>query len=156
MKLIKTGGRNAEQAEQLLKQLERRGGSAIDTVLPAASKIVTDVRKNGDRALQKYAMKFDGHTKQTPLQISREEMQQALEETPAKLREAIQRAAENIRAFAERQLPKDWNFSPSEGLKAGVAIRPLEAAGCYVPSGRYPLPSEAGTRDTGRCSTPEC
>lgn len=141
MKLIKTSGRNVVDAEQLLKQLERRGGSAIDTVLPAASKIVTDVRRNGDRALKKYAMKFDGHTKQTSLQISREEMQQALQETPAKLREAIRRAADNIRTFAERQLPQEWNFSPADGLKTGVAIRPLEATGCYVPSGRYPLPS---------------
>jgi histidinol dehydrogenase len=141
MKLIKTSGRNAEEAEQLLQQLERRGGSAIDTVLPAASRIVSDVRKNGDRALKKYAVKFDGHTKRTSLQISREEMRQALEETPAKIRGAIERAADNIRAFAARQLPKDWSFSPVDGLKAGVVIRPLEAAGCYVPSGRYPLPS---------------
>lgn len=141
MKLIKTSGRNAEEAELLLKQLERRSGATLDTVLPAVTRIVADVRKNGDRALRKYAVKFDGHTKQSSLQISREEMQQALKETPAKIREAIERAADNIRAFAERQLPQNWSFSPIDGLKTGVAIRPLEAAGCYVPSGRYPLPS---------------
>lgn len=141
MRLIRTSGRNAEQAEQLLQQLERRGGSAINTVLPAASKIVADVRKNGDRALRKYATKFDGHTKQSSLQISREEMQQAWEETPVALKDAIRRAADNIRAFAEKQLPQSWTFAPADGLRTGVAIRPLEAAGCYVPSGRYPLPS---------------
>jgi histidinol dehydrogenase len=141
MKLIRTSGRNAEEAEGLLQQLERRGGAAIDAVLPSASKIVADVRRNGDRALRKYSTKFDGHTKQTPLQISREEMQQALDEVPQELLRAMQVAADNIRSFAERQLPQAWNFSPAEGLKAGIAIRPLEAAGCYVPSGRYPLPS---------------
>lgn len=141
MKLIKTSGRNAQQTEELLRQMERRSGATLDTVLPQVTKIVQDVRKNGDRALKKYAIKFDGHTKQTSLQISREEMQQAYEETPTKLRDAIRRAADNIRAFAERQLPQDWSFNPEEGLKTGMAIRSLEAAGCYVPSGRYPLPS---------------
>jgi histidinol dehydrogenase len=140
MKLIKTSGRNRDEAEQLLQQLERRGGSAIETVMPAVSKIVADVRKNGDKALKKYAIKFDCHTKQSSLQISREEMQKALDEIPIPLRDAIERAADNIRSFAERQLPQSWNFS-SDGLKTGVAIRALEAAGCYVPSGRYPLPS---------------
>jgi histidinol dehydrogenase len=140
MKLIKTSGRNRDEAEQLLQQLEKRGGSAIATVTPAVSKIVADVRKNGDKALKKYAIKFDGHTKQSSLHISREEMHKALDEIPIPLRDAIERAADNIRSFAERQLPQSWNFS-SNGLKTGVAIRPLEAAGCYVPSGRYPLPS---------------
>jgi histidinol dehydrogenase len=52
------------------------------------------------------------------------------------------RAAQaNIRAFAEAQRPKEWTISPAEGVKTGQIVRPLESVGCYVPGGRYPLPS---------------
>ena len=50
-------------------------------------------------------------------------------------------AADNIRAFAKRQLPTPWSFSPAPGLSTGQMVRPICAVGCYVPSGRHPLPS---------------
>ena len=60
MKLIRTKGRGAAQTAAILAALERRGGAALDTVLPAVRRIVTDVRKRGDRALFRYAAQFDG------------------------------------------------------------------------------------------------
>ena len=42
---------------------------------------------------------------------------------------------------AESQLPKEWTISPAEGVKTGQIVRPLGSVGCYVPGGRYPLPS---------------
>ena len=57
------------------------------------------------------------------LRISREEMQRAWEETPAELQNALRSAAKNIRAFAERQLPQEWSFSPVPGLETGQVIR---------------------------------
>ncbi len=60
MKLISTKGRGAVQAREVLAALERRGGAALDSVLPAVRRIVTDVRRRGDRALLKYAAQFDG------------------------------------------------------------------------------------------------
>jgi histidinol dehydrogenase len=50
-------------------------------------------------------------------------------------------AQANIRAFAEKQLPHAWSFRPTEGMEVGQIIRPLSSVGCYVPGGRYPLPS---------------
>src|SRR6202020_1030564 len=47
----------------------------------------------------------------------------------------------NILAFAEAQLPKEWTFEPADGVKTGQIVRPLGSVGCYVPGGRYPLPS---------------
>ena len=60
MKLIRTTGRNARQAAKVLAALEQRGGAALDAVMPAVERIVTDVRKRGDRALLRYAARFDG------------------------------------------------------------------------------------------------
>jgi histidinol dehydrogenase len=57
------------------------------------------------------------------------------------LREALRKAAAQIRGFAKRQMPKSWNFAPTRGLKTGQLVRPLGSVGCYVPSGRHPLPS---------------
>ncbi len=57
------------------------------------------------------------------------------------LRDALSTAATQIRAFARRQMPKSWNASPVKGLTTGQLVRPLGSVGCYVPSGRHPLPS---------------
>src|SRR5665213_1395961 len=47
----------------------------------------------------------------------------------------------NIRSFAEAQRPREWTTSTVRGLTTGQIVRPLESVGCYVPGGRYPLPS---------------
>jgi histidinol dehydrogenase len=57
------------------------------------------------------------------------------------MREALTTAAEQIRAFAVAQLPASWSEEPIPGLTTGQLVRPLGAVGCYVPSGRHPLPS---------------
>jgi histidinol dehydrogenase len=54
---------------------------------------------------------------------------------------ALTRAAEQIRSFAVEQLPASWSYSTVEGLITGQLVRALGAVGCYVPSGRHPLPS---------------
>ena len=56
-------------------------------------------------------------------------------------RSALTTAAKQIRGFAERQMPASWNASPLAGLTTGQLVRPLGSVGCYVPSGRHPLPS---------------
>jgi histidinol dehydrogenase len=141
MRVVRTTGKSAAQAAQLLAQLEKRGGARLDSVLPTVRHIVRDVKKRGDAALLNYAAEFDGLKQPDMLQISREEMAGAWEATPVPLRKAIEVAAANIRAFAERQLPQSWSFRPQPGLIVGQQIRALGAVGCYVPSGRYPLPS---------------
>jgi histidinol dehydrogenase len=57
------------------------------------------------------------------------------------LHAALKLAARNITEFAKRQLPQEWDTEPVPGVKTGQRIRPLAAVGCYVPSGRHPLPS---------------
>jgi histidinol dehydrogenase len=141
MKLIRTTGRNAREAAAVLAALERRGGAALDQVLPAVKRIVTDVQKGGDRALLRYAAKFDGLAGPNALRVTQEEMAAAWKGLDPALRDALTTAQNQIRRFAKLQMPKSWNDSTVEGLTTGQLVRPLESVGCYVPSGRHPLPS---------------
>jgi histidinol dehydrogenase len=141
MKIIQTYGRGASVATQLIAQLERRGGAALDAVLPAVKRIVGDVRKRGDRALFKYAAQFDGMNEPETLRVFPEEMRAAWESTSASMRDALTTAAEQIRAFAVNQLPASWSEETILGLTTGQLVRSISSVGCYVPSGRHPLPS---------------
>jgi histidinol dehydrogenase len=141
MKLVKTFGRGAKAAAALIETLERRGAVSTARVEPAVRQIVAEVHKSGDRALVKYAAQFDGLTKRESLLVSRDEMKAAWETTSPKLQAAMMVARANILAFAEAQLPRDWTISPGRGVKTGQIVRPLGSVGCYVPGGRYPLPS---------------
>lgn len=141
MRLIRTKGRGSAAAAQLLAALEQRGGAALDAVLPAVTRIVRDVRKRGDRALLRYAMQFDGLAGADALRVTQEEMAAAWKTLDPALRQALTAAAGQIRKFAQRQMPSSWNMSPVAGLMNGQLVRPLGAVGCYVPSGRHPLPS---------------
>jgi histidinol dehydrogenase len=141
MKIIRTKGRGARQTEETLAALEVRGGAALDAMLPAVRRIVSDVRKQGDRALLRYAAKFDGLQDTACLRITPEEMAAAWEAVAPALREALTTASDQIRAFAVAQLPASWCEQPIAGLTTGQLVRPLGSVGCYVPSGRHPLPS---------------
>jgi histidinol dehydrogenase len=138
MKLIRSGGKSGAEA---IAALERRGGAALDAVLPAVKRIVGDVRRRGDRALLGYAKKFDGLASADALRVTLEEMESAWNSIDAEMRAALTVAAKQIRGFAQQQLPKTWSHSSAKGLTTGQLVRPLGSVGCYVPSGRHPLPS---------------
>jgi histidinol dehydrogenase len=140
MRLVKTQGRGGEETRQMLSELELRGARNTARAMPVVQRIVADVRKGGDKALRRYAAKLDGLAKQQPLEISRAEMEQAWDTMPKTLQAAMETAAGNIRRFAARQMPKQWSKTTA-GLTTGQQVRALGAVGCYVPSGRYPLPS---------------
>ncbi len=141
MRLIRTQGRGSKQADATLAALEQRGSASLDSVLPTVRKILRDVRKQGDRALLRYALKFDGLAPDSPLCISLEETAAAWHQLDPALQQALETAAANIRAFAKRQLPQSWQSSSTKGLTTGQLVRPIDSAGCYVPGGRHPLPS---------------
>jgi histidinol dehydrogenase len=141
MKLIRTRGRGARETAAVLAALEKRGGASLDSVLPAVKRIVSQVRRGGDRALLRYAKQFDGLEDSGRLRITPQEMAEAWKATDPALREALKIAARQIRAFAKQQLPKSWSHSPLAGLTVGQLVRSIDSVGCYVPSGRHPLPS---------------
>jgi len=141
MKLIRTTGRGAKQTAKLLAALEDRGGAALDSVLPAIRRIVADVRRQGDGALLRYAAKFDGLADASALRVSPGEMAAAWKALSPAMQEALTTAANQIRSFAVSQLPASFSNEPIPGLTTGQLVRPLGSVGCYVPSGRHPLPS---------------
>ncbi len=125
--------------EKRVTALARRG-ERLDTVEPRVERIVEDVRKNGDRALRRYAERWDGLQPRQPLCVPETEMKQALDSAAPEFRSALKRAAANIRRFCEWQKPQPWRRE-ADGIAVGQLVRPLDSVGCYVPGGRYPLPS---------------
>ena len=138
MKIVRT---NSEAADAIIRSLEERGSVNTAKVDGIVREVLAAVRERGDFALREYAKRFDGLAADAPLLVSREEMHAAWEGTSEELKAAMRMAQANIRAFAERQLPKSWSFRPNEGMEVGQIVRPLGSVGCYVPGGRYPLPS---------------
>ncbi len=102
--------------------------------------IIEDVRKQGDVALLRYAKQLD-RLGDLPLWVSEAELHAAALEMSCEFRRAAEASIENIRQFARKQMPREHFEEFSPGRKLGWIVRPLEAVGCYIPSGRYPLPS---------------
>jgi histidinol dehydrogenase len=127
--------RNVRAVAKLLSPERRRDAATARRV----ATIVSDVRRQGDRALMRYAKKFDRLDQ--PIEISRDEMKAAAAEVPRDVRAALRTAARHIRTVARRQVPKGWRVTPAPGIVVEQRVRPLDHVGCYVPGGRYPLPS---------------
>lgn len=141
MKLVRTSGRGARETAALLVALENRGVASLESVLPVVKRIVADVRRRGDRALFRYARDFDGLTDPAGMKIAPQEMAEAWIALDSGLRDALKTAAVQIRGFAKLQMAKSWTRPSAAGLAVGQLVRPLGSVGCYVPSGRHPLPS---------------
>ena len=101
--------------------------------------IVDRVRDSGDRALAAFAKRFDGVA--PPLEVSRDEMRAAAAQLDPSVRRAIARAAANIARVAFRQIPRHWDLDVVPGVSIEQRVEPLARVGCYVPGGRFPLPS---------------
>ncbi len=126
-------------AANAVTRLERRG-SCLDEVEPQVREILTAVRRGGDEAVMQYATLWDGMENGQPLRVSEEEIEAGWRATPPETREALQDAAASLRRFCKWQMTREWR-KPVSGGWLGQMVRPLESVGCYVPGGRYPLPS---------------
>ena len=102
--------------------------------------IVDDVRKNGDKAVLKYLLKFDS-AKLSPSQfcVSDSEIRRASAEIDSSTKKAIDVAISNIATFAKARIPENWTFSPRPGVSLGEKYSPLNRIGAYIPGGTAPL-----------------
>ena len=125
--------------ERVFTRRARRLEGAERTVIP----ILAAVRREGDRALVRYARKWDSFTGTSAarLRVSREQINDATKKVSPEFRRAVRAASQNIRRFCRLQMPQQWHKSIAPGVRAGQLVRPLESVGCYIPAGRYPLPS---------------
>ena len=126
-------------AVRRVKQLATRGGR-LDSIEPQVRRILDAVRKQGDRAVRRFAQQWDGLDSRQAIEVSRAELEAAWHLTKPAVRQSLNAAAHNIRDFASRQKPREWRMS-RDGVCVGQVIRPLQTVGCYVPGGRYPLVS---------------
>ncbi len=120
----------------LLKRKASRLSEAEETVHP----ILDAVRRRGDKALLEYARQFDGFTRSS-VRVPLAELRAAEKRLAPAFRAAVDTASVNIRAYAQRQMPREWLSQMRPGLRAGQIVRPLDTVAAYVPAGRYPLPS---------------
>ena len=104
------------------------------------SKILHDVKENGDEAVRGYEREFD-HTEISELRLSADEISNAIREVNPEYSSMLQRAAENIRNFHVHQLTKGFTYSPQEGVILGQRVTSIKRAGIYVPGGTASYPS---------------
>ena len=102
-------------------------------------RIVNAVRSHGDAALTKYAREFDDWS--GPLEVPARALRTAAAAVPKDVRAALATCARNIETVARRQVPRPSTVRVAPGLTVEQRVVPLDRVGCYVPGGRYPLPS---------------
>ncbi|HET9165411.1 MAG TPA: histidinol dehydrogenase [Candidatus Angelobacter sp.] len=129
------------KAEAFVRTLEQRGAADLARVEKTVARIGADVRKNGDKVLRRYAEKLDGLKAKQPLRVPETELEQAWSAISDDFKQALKTSAGNIRQNCEWQKPQQWRNAIDPGINVGQVVRPLQSAGCYVPGGRYPLPS---------------
>ena len=125
--------------EEIVRQ---RGAGVPSEALDVAREIVEDVRRGGEPALRRQAVRFGELQPRDPILIERGDLDEALRGLARGDRERLERVAGRIRAFAEAQRGAMRDVvAPVPGGFAGHRIVPVAGAGCYAPGGRYPLPS---------------
>jgi histidinol dehydrogenase len=122
-----------------LRSLLSRNQSEDSARVRDVQRIVDDVRRHGDSAVRKYARRFD--KLRGPVEISSDEIQEKATATPPAVRKAIKEAARHIRRVSKKQIPQSWRTTVVPGVIVEQRVTPLDRVGCYVPGGRYPLPS---------------
>ena len=158
MKIIDSSNRRA-----VSRLVDRQQGSD-PTVATRVARIVGAIRRRGDRALLEYAKRFDGVD--GTIEIPRRDIEAGARDAAPAVRRAIKTAARHIRRIASRQVPPGWKCQVTPGVVVEQRVTPLDAVGCYVPGGRYPLPSSllmtaiparvAGVREiVAACPRPE-
>ncbi len=116
--------------------------AVTDDVSGVVRDILEDVRTRGDEALIDYTRRFDRlDLAKTGIRFADEEIEKAAASVPAETREALELAARRIEAFHRRQVPEDFGFDDDDGVTLGLAWKPLDAVGLYVPGGRAAYPS---------------
>ncbi|MCG6969859.1 MAG: histidinol dehydrogenase [Gammaproteobacteria bacterium] len=136
---------NTEDAQfwQSLEQLLAWESVSNREVNHTVEDIVTQVRQRGDDALLEYTNRFDRMQVKSmaELVIGHERLQQALNAISAEQREALQLAAQRVRAYHEHQKQDSWTYTEADGTVLGQKVTPLDRVGLYVPGGKAAYPS---------------
>ena len=128
--------------KDLLNDLLKRSPNNYGQYETVVADIIAQVREKGDEAVFALTSKFD-HCEITPdtLKVTKEEIEEAYAQAGNDFVEVMQKSAENIRLFHEKQLRSSWFDPRPDGTILGMKMLPIATAGVYVPGGKAAYPS---------------
>ena len=123
-----------------LLAFETAQDDSIDVVVAG---ILKDVKTRGDAAVLEYTNRFDKTNAKTlaELEVSKTELQAALNGLPANQRAALEAAANRVKSYHEKQVMQSWSYTETDGTLLGQQVTPLDRVGLYVPGGKAAYPS---------------
>lgn len=146
------------------KSIISRPVADSSTLLAKVKSVLEEVQQQGDAAVQKYTLQFDG-VSLTQLSVTEEELQEAVESLDKDLKKAIESAADNIRTFHAHQLKQEPIVETMKGIQCWRKSVGIEKVGLYIPGGSAPLfstilmlgipASIAGCSEVILCSPPD-
>src|SRR3974390_598715 len=124
------------------KSLLKRHEIEDHDALRIAGRIVDDVKRRGDLAVNAWTRKLDGtDLDESGLWLSGGEFAAARKLARPEFLSSVKHAIANIRRVAEKQKPVDWTLQVENGVRVGQRVKPIESIGCYIPGGRFALVS---------------
>ena len=131
-----------QSQEELLELLKWRNPASYTSQQAAVDDIIANVREKKDEAVFHYEKQFDHcELSRESFRVTRKEIEEAYRELDPEFIEVMKRAAENIRAYHEKQKVNSWITTKEDGTILGQKVTPIEVSGCYVPGGRAVYPS---------------
>ncbi len=139
MKILRIKELSAEEKRRILE----RSMIDISSVYDEVRRIIEDVRKRGNKAIEDQHERFFGEKiLEEELEVKKEEIEDAYRKVDPEIIESLKNSARNIKVFHEAQLEKQmWIKEVERGILAGRMTVPIEKVGCYVPGGRAIYPS---------------
>jgi histidinol dehydrogenase len=127
---------HSQEGKELFRRLEQRQFSIPEKHEKSVERILEDVRNSGDSAIVEYTSRFDcPEFHRSGIKVTDKEIDNAYSMVDQDFPGLLRRAIANIREFHERQLPSSWMITRENGTILGQMIRPVDAAGLYVPGG---------------------
>ena len=138
--MIKVVQGDKQTCQAFVEDLKSRVGQTSPEIEQTVREIIASVRERGDDAVKEYSKKFDGWTPEN-LELSRADLEQAAAACAPAFIASLKRAAENIRAFHQRQKQQSRIDPMPNGVITGQRVRGLHRVGVYVPGGTAGYPS---------------
>lgn len=142
LNILQLDTQSSDYSNKLSQRLAWEGVSD-DQIQDRVKAIIERVRNQGDDALLAYTQEFDHHpaTDISQLELSQQELNEALESLDAKTREALVEAANRVESYHKNQIQKSWQYQEDNGNILGQKITPMDRVGIYVPGGKAAYPS---------------
>ena len=137
MNIVHNETKISDELKRIADRINLDNNEEINTTV---KKILEDVKNEGDEALKKYTLKFDGFNPD-PLYVSKKEIENAWDKTTKPLQEALKNAKRRIEKFHEKEIPESFSIKGIFGEHVQRKWLPVQRAGLYVPGGRASYPS---------------